>query len=94
MDVNPVSLLYHFKFEGGSIFELCFNGLTSDSNKSERFQWILIHNNARYNLKYLSMKEGSREFTCALGYICLNMETKKLRISGVGNDITKDIVNV
>ena len=56
-----VVLINDFVFDGGSVFELKFVDIKSD-NKIEKYQWYLVLQDKRFELKYKYGYGNYREF--------------------------------
>jgi len=80
-----VNIINSFKFSGGNLFELKFNDLSQDANKSDRFQWYLCLYDKRYDLKFVEMTATLRHFTHENKIITLDITNKLITI--IENDI-------
>jgi len=58
-----LEILYNFTFSNGKIFEVKFKDLLETAEKKDRFQWYLIYNNKRLDLKFEKIENNKRYFT-------------------------------
>jgi hypothetical protein len=63
MAQSYVEVINGFKYNGGEIFELKFCSLPKEAAKEFRFQWFLIYDMHRYDLKFVSFEDNIRLFT-------------------------------
>lgn len=54
--------LYHFRFDGGEIFEVKNLSLPSTAPKNERLKWYLVLDGQKSELKFQSMGSDYRVF--------------------------------
>ena len=55
-------ILYAFKFLGGYVFEVRWDGIPDTAPKSERYQWIVVDGRNRVRLDFDRMDESTRYF--------------------------------
>lgn len=58
-----LEIINNYKFSNGRIFEVKFNDLLENVEKKYRFQWYLIYNNKRIDLKFEKIENNKRYFT-------------------------------
>ena len=87
--MEPITIKYKYLFERGCIFEMSFNNLTDSAEIKDKYQWILIYNNKRYELEFVKKEENQRWFNTSiynLSNVYLDMKNKKLVLTHkVGN---------
>jgi hypothetical protein len=59
-----VEIINVFKHSNGEIFELKFCGVPKTAPKEFRFQWFLIYDHCRYNLKFVGFEGNVRILIC------------------------------
>lgn len=76
-----LKILYNIQFTGGRIFEVEFCDLSETVEKKYRYQWYLILDNKRYDLKFEDFKDNVRYFSYKDDSITLDINKKTLIIN-------------
>jgi len=64
MEALPITVLHSIPTPRGRVFEVKFNDVPDTASKADRYQWYMIHDNRRHNLKFTGMLDDTRYLEC------------------------------